>query len=161
MASVSVSHLILFIASMLIAASVAGVFTSSIDRLSGAIDDQGLEVSDEVRTDIEVISDNGTGACVYNCDGNGNLTLFIKNTGTSTLPAESDQMDIFVNGQFQSRSDVTVEVVSDSSAVRWRPGEVVRVNVSVAESALSTDNRAKVIVNGDEEVFEFRTPAIS
>lgn len=161
MASVSVSHLILFIASMLIAASVAGVFTSSVDRLSGAIDEQGLQVSDDIRTDIEVISDNGTGACVYDCDGNGNLTLYVKNTGTTTLPAESDGMEVFVNGRFKTRGDVTVVVVSDTDGVRWRPGEVVRLEVSVAQAALETDNRAKVIVNGDEEVFEFRTPAIS
>ncbi|PSQ33257.1 flagellar protein G [Halobacteriales archaeon SW_10_68_16] len=159
MASVSVSHLILFIASMLIAASVAGVFTSSVDRLSGAIDDQGVQVSDDVRTDVEIISDNGTGACVYDCDGNDNLTLHIKNTGTTTLPAESDQMDVFVNGQFQGESSVSVQVVGDAD--RWRPGEVVRVNVSVDRSQLRTDNRAKVIVNGDEEVFEFRTPGIA
>ncbi len=159
MASVSVSHMILFIASMLIAASVAGVFTSSVDRLSGAIDDQGVQVSDDVRSDIEIISDNGTGACVYNCDGNDNLTLYAKNTGTTALPAESDQIDLFVNGQFVSVADVTVTVVSDSD--RWRPGEVVRLEISVDRSGLGTDNRAKVIVNGDEEVFEFRTPAIA
>jgi len=158
MASVSVSHLILFIASMLIAASVAGVFTSSVDQLSGAIDDQGVQVSDDVRTDIEIISDNGTGACVYNCNGNDNLTLHVKNTGTTTLPAESDQIDIFVNGQFMDLSTTTVTVVSDAD--RWRPGEVVRIEVSVDRDQLRTDNRAKVIVNGDEEVFEFRTPAL-
>ncbi len=159
MASVSVSHLILFIASMLIAASVAGVFTSSVGQLSGAIEDQGVVVSDDVRTDVEIISDNGTGACVYNCAGNDNLTLHIKNTGTTRLPAESDQMDIFINGQFQGLSSVSVTVVGDAD--RWRPGEVVRVNASVDRSELRTDNRAKVIVNGDEEVFEFRVPSIS
>lgn len=159
MASVSVSHMILFIASMLIAASVAGVFTSSVDRLSGAIDEQGVQVSDDIRTDIEIISDNGTGACVYNCDGNDNLTLHVKNTGTTALPAESDQLDIFVNGGFVAASDVTVTVVSDAN--RWRPGEVVRLEISVDRSSLNTDNRAKIVVNGDEEVFEFRTPALS
>ncbi|MEF8786248.1 MAG: flagellar protein G [Haloarculaceae archaeon] len=154
MASVSISHMILFIASMLIAASVAGVFTTSVDRLSGAIDDQGLQVSDDVRTDVEVISDNGTGACVYNCDGNGNLTLLVKNTGSRQLSAQPDQVDVLIDGQFTPASDKTVTVLGESDT--WDRGVVVRINVSAPELS-SGDHRAKVIVNGDEEVFEFRT----
>lgn len=155
MASVSISHMILFIASMLIAASVAGVFTTSVDRLSGAIDDQGLQVSDNVRTDIEVISDNGTGACVYNCAGNGNLTLLVKNTGTQRLAAQPDQIDVLVNGQFQPVSDKHVEVLGDTDT--WNRGSVIRLNIT--EPGLeSGDHRARVIVNGDEEDFNFRIP---
>lgn len=154
MASVSVSHMILFIASMLIAASVAGVFTSSVDRLSGAIDDQGLQVSDSVRTDIEIISDGGDGACAYNCSGDGNLSLLVKNTGTQTLPVEADQIEILVDGQFQPASATTVELLD--GADRWRSSDVVRLTVSDL-NLTSGDHRAKVIVNGDEEVFEFRS----
>ena len=154
MASVSVSHMILFIASMLVAASVAGVFTSSVERLSGAIDDQGLQVSDSVRTDIEVISDAGDGACVYNCSSNENLTLLVKNTGSTTLPAEGDQLDVIVNGEFQPSSTLPVEVLD--GADRWRSSDVVRLTVSDL-NLTSGDHRAKVILNGDEEVFEFRT----
>lgn len=153
MASVSISHMILFIASMLIAASVAGVFTTSVDRLSGAIDDQGLQVSDNVRTDIEIISDNGTGACVYNCGGTGNLTLLVKNTGTQRLAAQPDRIDVLLDGRFQPASETEVTVLGDSDT--WDRGTVVRLNVSEPELS-SGDHRAKVIVNGDEEVFEFR-----
>lgn len=154
MASVSISHMILFIASMLIAASVAGVFTTSVDRLSGAIDDQGLQVSDNVRTDIEIISDNGTGACVYDCNDGGNLTLLVKNTGTQRLPAQADQIDVLVDGQFQPVSETAITVLGDTNT--WDRGTVIRLNIS--EPGLSPgDHRAKVIVNGDEEVFQFRT----
>jgi flagellar protein FlaG len=147
--------MILFIASMLIAASVAGVFTTSVDRLSGAIDDQGLQVSDDVRTDVEIISDNGTGACVYNCGGNDNLTLLVKNTGSQRLSAQPDQIDVLINGQFQPVSDKHVEVLGDTDT--WDRGSVIRMNVT--EPGLSSgDHRARVIVNGDEEDFEFRIP---
>jgi flagellar protein FlaG len=155
MASVSVSHMILFIASMLIAASVAGVFTSSVDRLSGAIDDQGVQVSDSIRTDIQIISDNGTGACVYDCNGEGVLRLLVKNTGTQTLPAEAGAIDVLVDGRFQPSS--SLDVTTMTGAPRWRRDEVVRVNVT-RPGLDSGDHRAKVIVDGDEEVFEFRVP---
>jgi flagellar protein FlaG len=155
MASVSISHMILFIARMVSAASVAGVFTSSVNDLSNAVADQGLEVSDSVRTDVEIISDNGTGACVYNCSGNGNLTLLVKNTGTKQLPARADLIDVLVNNQYQSPSDVTVTVLGDGEL--WQPNAVIRMEIS--EPGLgSGDHRAKVILNGDEEVFEFRIP---
>ncbi len=154
MASVSISHMILFIASMLIAASVAGVFTTSVDRLSGAIDDQGLQVSDNVRTDIEIISDNGTGACVYNCDGQGNLTLLVKNTGTQRLPAQAEQIEVLINGQFQTPGDIYIEVLGESDT--WDRGTVIRIKVT-EDLPSDQDHRAKVIINGDEEVFEFRT----
>ncbi len=155
MASVSVSHMILFIASMLIAASVAGVFTSTVNQLSQAIDDQGLQVSDDVRSDIEIISDNGTGACVYDCDGNGNLTLLVKNTGSNELIGRADQIDVLIDGRYQAPSDVTVTVLG--GAQTWNRNEVVRIEVN--EPGMSSgDHRAKVIVNGDEEAFEFRIP---
>ncbi|GAB6863236.1 flagellar protein G [Haloplanus litoreus] len=148
MASVSASHLILFIASLVIAAGVAGTFTQGISRLSQGIDDQSLEVSEEVRTDIEVISDPGSP--VYN-NSSKTVTLLVKNTGTSEIPADSQFIEILVNGQY--RTNVTVTVVDGTD---WRPNNVVRLDIGGVD--LSTgDHRAKIIVNGDEEVFAFRT----
>ncbi len=155
MASVSVSHMILFIASMVIAASVAGVFTSSVDQLSNAIEDQGLHVSENVRTDIEIISDNGTGACIYDCDGNANVTLLVKSTGSGDLAADPVLIDVLINGQFQPSSDMQVELLGGAST--WGHGDVIRLQVT--EGGLgSGDHRVKVIVNGDSEVFEFTNP---
>ncbi|WP_276273850.1 CARDB domain-containing protein [Haloarcula litorea] len=150
MASVSVSHLIIFIASMMIAASVAGVFTESVGRLSNAVSDQGLDVSGEVRTDVEIISDSGSSA-VYDSEGDGNITLHVKNTGSQDLAADPGQIDLFVDGTFVS--DFGVTLLADGAS--WRPGTVVRVEIS--QPGLSAgDHRVKLIVNGDEEVFEFR-----
>jgi flagellar protein FlaG len=154
MASVSVSHMILFIASMIIAASVAGVFTTSVDELAGAIDDQGLQVSDNVRTSIDIISDSGASDQLYdaNAGDNGELTLLVKNTGTTRLPVDANQIDVLVNGQFQPASDLTIELLGAGDM--WSQNEVIRVTVDVALG--DGDHRAMVIVNDDEEVFRFR-----
>ncbi|WP_324665498.1 flagellar protein G [Haloarcula sediminis] len=146
MASVSVSHLILFIASMMIAASVAGVFTSSIGQLSGAISEQGFDVSSDVRTDIEVISDSGSDA-IYD---SGTITLYVKNTGTERLAADPGVLDILVNGQFVTDYSVTR---ADGDGA-WQPGTVVRLEIQ--QSLDAGDHRVQITVNGDEEVFEFR-----
>jgi flagellar protein FlaG len=149
MASVSVSHLILFIASMAIAASVAGVFTSSIGELSNAVAEQGLDVSSDVRSDIEIISDSGSGN-IY--DGTDTITIHVKNTGSETLSPVPRQIDLFVDGTFSSDYTVTLEPDGGDS---WRPGGVVRIEIT--QSLSSGDHRIKLIVNGDEEVFEFNT----
>jgi len=148
-ASVSASHLILFIASMVIAASVAGVFTDTVGRLGQAISDQGLDVSENVRTDVEIISDAGSDA-VYD-SATGNITLHVKNTGSETLPPRADRIDLFVNGVFETDVEATLIGGGD----RWRPGDVVRLDID--HPLDSGDHRVKLIVNADEEVFKFRT----
>jgi flagellar protein FlaG len=150
MASVSVSHMILFIASMLIAASVAGVFTETVGQLSSAIDDQGLQVSEDVRTDVEIISDSSVDA--YN---DTHLRLHVKNTGSEPLVPVTDEINLFVDGRFVPADDVSVKLLSDGDL--WRPGDVVRVDVTDDSFGISGDVRVKLVVNGDEEVFEFRT----
>jgi len=148
MASVSVSHLILFIASMAIAASVAGVFTSSIGELSNAVSEQGLDVSSDVRSDVEIISDSGSDN-IYN---SGTITIHVKNTGSETLSPVPGQIDVFVDGTFVSDYTVTLEPDGGDS---WRPGGVVRIEIT--QTLDGGDHRLKLIVNGDEEVFEFNT----
>lgn len=152
MASVSTSHLILFIASLIIAASVAGTFSTGIQRLSGALGDRSIDISHNVRTDIEIISDPASGA-VYNASGNENITLLIKNTGSENLKGSSDQIDILIDGKYQS--NVSVEVVDGTY---WDVGNVARVTI-IPSTQLSpgNDHRVKLIVNGDSEVLEFRS----
>jgi len=147
-ASVSVSHLILFIASMMIAASVAGVFTSSIGQLSSALSEQGLDVSSDVRTDVEVISDSGSDA-IYD-EENETITLYVKNTGTERLAADPGALDVLVNGRFVTDYSVTR---ADGSGA-WQPGTVVQLDIQ--QQLDPGDHRVKLTVNGDEEVFEFR-----
>ena len=152
MASVSSSHLILFIASLLIAASVAGTFTQGVQRLSSALGDRSMDVSGDVRTDIEIISDPGSGA-VYNSSGNENVTVLVKNTGSRDLEASNDQMEVLLDGKYQTSVSVTVV-----DGATWRVSNVAEVEIDPAEALdPDADHRVKVIVNGDEEVLQFRT----
>lgn len=149
MASVSVSHLILFIASLLVAASVAGVLTDEVGRLSQAINDQGLDASRDVRTDIEIISDSGSPGSVYD-SGDDTITLYVKNTGSQRLEANSEGLDVLVNGVYQT--DLNVTLIDDDT---WDTNSVVRVRINLDSDLSSGDHRVTIIVNGDEEVFEF------
>jgi flagellar protein FlaG len=106
-------------------------------------------VSKNIRTDVEVISDSES--AVYD-DGSGNLTLYVKNTGDRTLPATGETFDVIVDAQY--RTDVTVTVADGNDD--WAPHGVVKVVVG-GLSLDSGDHRVKLVVDGDEETFRFRT----
>lgn len=146
MASVSVSHTIIFIASIIVAASVAGVLTTEVDRLNYAVTQSGLDASEKIQTDIQVISDSGSDSCCYNGTV---ISLYVKNTGSRLLPANGDFIDVLVDGSIET--DVSVAVVDDEL---WAPGGVVRVEITT--NLDPGDHRVKLIVDGDDEVFEFR-----
>ncbi|MFB6081568.1 MAG: flagellar protein G [Halanaeroarchaeum sp.] len=148
MASVSSETLILFIASILVAASVAGTMTNGVSRLSNALGDRSIDVSQEIRTDIEIISDPASGT-IYD-GGANNVTLLLKNTGSQTLSTDPETIDVLIDGTY--RTSVSTTVVDGSS---WTPGNVVRLNVT-GVSLGSGDHRAVVIVNDHREVMAFR-----
>ncbi len=149
MASVSSSTLIIFIASILVAASVAGTMTNGVQRLSGALGDRSVDVSEEIRTDVELINDPGTPSSIYDSD-NETITLLVKNTGSQTLAAQPGTFDVLVDGQYATPSDVSV-----IGAESWQTGDVAEV--TIARNLTAGDHRVVVIVNGDREVLEFRT----
>ncbi|NIB99360.1 flagellar protein G [Halobacterium sp. R2-5] len=149
MASVSSSTLIIFIASILVAASVAGTMTNGVQRLSGALGDRSVDVSQEIRTDVELINDPGTPSSIYDSD-NETITLLVKNTGSQTLAAQPGTFDVLVDGQYATPSDANV--IGGES---WQTGDVAEV--TIVRNLTAGDHRVVVIVNGDREVLEFRT----
>lgn len=148
MAEISVPTLILFIASIVIAAGVAGVLIDTVSGISNAVDDRGGDVSKSIKTDAEIISDPEAG--VYN-ESENTLTLYVKNTGVRTLSTGNSTIDLFLDGRYQTA--VTLSVVSGSE---WTPNAVVELTVS-GVSLSPGDHRVKLIVDSDEETFDFRT----
>ncbi|MDZ5811073.1 flagellar protein G [Halorubrum sp. AD140] len=162
MASVPVSHLILFIASLVIAAGVVGTITTGVDRVSGAVEDAGLDATEQLRTDVTVISDASAG--VYNESGEENVTLLIKNTGTYRLAPDGSGLDVMFDGAYVPRDATEGELVSAGSGAAWSRGDVLRLTIDVSrldgtDEGLEpgTDHRVYITVNGDEELFQFRT----
>lgn len=141
--------MVLFIAALLVAASVAGTLTSEVTRLGDAISDRSLDVAGDVRADTEIISDPGAG--VYNASEDENVTVYVRNTGSSALRAEPSTFDVLLDGTY--RTNVTVSLVGDATA--WGQGEVVELRVH-APGLEAGDHRLKLVVHADEEVLQFR-----
>lgn len=156
MASVPVSHLILFIASLVIAASVVGTITTGVDRVSAAVEDAGLDATETLRTDVTIISDPSGG--VYNGTDN-TVTLLIKNTGTYRLAPDGSNLDVLFDGSYVRPGSKTGELISAGNGAAWSRGDVFRLTIDVNDLADGTDHRVYLTVNGDEELFQFRVGA--
>lgn len=151
MASVSISHMVIFIASLVIAAGVVGTMTTGVDRVNSAIDDGSIDASEQLRTDLTVISDAGSE--VYDAQED-TLTLLVKNTGTQPLPPDGAKLDVLVNGQYVVPDDLETEVVNGPNDA-WSRSEVLRLEIH--EQALEEgDHRVHLTINGEEETFRFR-----
>ena len=158
MASVPVSHLILFIASLVIAAGVVGTITTGVDRVSAAVDDAGLDATEQLRTDVTIISDPSAG--VYNATEE-NVTLLIKNTGTYRLAPDGSDLDVVFDGAYVRPDALSGELVSADGANAWSRGDVLRLTIDANEidgtgGLADGDHRVFLSVNGDEELFQFR-----
>ncbi|MES3161609.1 MAG: flagellar protein G [Halorubrum sp.] len=163
MASVPVSHLILFVASLVIAAGVVGTVTTGVDRVSSAVNDGSLDATEQLRTDITVVSDPTAGVYDASEGENGSVTLLIKNTGTQRLAPDGSGVEVVFDGRFVRPAAKSGEVVSVDGATAWSRGDVLELTVDLDEvdgvgslTEETSDHRVFLTVNGDEELFQFR-----
>jgi flagellar protein FlaG len=148
-ASVSVSELVIFIAAVSVAAAVSGAMVTTVGGISGSLSEQGADVASDIATDIEVISDPGSGA-IYNATAE-EVRVLVKNTGERTIPTEGSAVEVLLDGRYVPTSSYTLTVVDGSS---WRDGNVVRV---VVNSSLSTgDHRVVVLTGSERDTLRFR-----
>ncbi|UWG52251.1 Archaellum protein G, flagellin of FlaG/FlaF family [Halalkaliarchaeum sp. AArc-CO] len=150
MASVSISHMVIFIASLVIAAGVVGTMVTGVDRVNTALEDNSLDASEQLRTDITVISDSGSE--VYD-PNDETLTLLVKNTGTQPLPSDGTNLDVLVNGQYVLPDDLETEVVNGPNDA-WSRSEVLRLDIQTGLE--EGDHRVHLTINGEKETFQFR-----
>jgi flagellar protein FlaG len=146
-ASASVSELVIFIAAISVAAGVSGALVTTVGGITDSLDDRGASVSAAIETDVEIISDPGSGA-LYDA---GTVRLLVKNTGERPLPADATGIEVLVDGRYVSPSDYDVAVLGGDA---WRGGAVVRITVSRPLS--SGPHRATVVVDSERETIRFR-----
>jgi len=150
MGSVSVSHLIIFIASIVVAAGVAGTLAGGVTSVSSAIDDGTVDVTQEIRTDITVLNDP---SITFQTTDSTTINVYVRNTGSTDLHPRSSSIDIIYNGRFVSNEEFTVtEVESDANS--WKPGDVVEITLTDVE-VQDGRNNVYITVNGNEEEYTF------
>ncbi len=137
--STSATHIIFFIASVVIAGGFIGVAASVIMNISNGIEDRGDMISHQLSEDFKIINDPQRMS-------NNPVILYLKNTGKIALSAV--HITVLIDGIAENTT------VIDGNNRTWLPGEVITVKVNVD---LSPGNHvAKVILeDGTSREFDF------
>lgn len=146
-ADAAMTHLILFIAAIIIAVSVVAVLSSNVQSLTASTAVSSQIMAEQLRTDITIISDPE----IIPYD-NGAYTFYVKNTGYTEL--STDFIDVFVDGIFVPPDDVNMTL--PAGEIVWRNGDILEIDVSMSQLDAG-DHRVLVAVqNGKTDAMNFR-----
>jgi len=135
--STSATHIIFFIASVVIAASFVGVAATAILDISDGIEDRGDMISKQLSADFEVINDP-------EMVSNNPVVLYLKNTGK--VPLSTQHITVLIDGS--SVDDFTV------SSETWMPGETITLTINI--NLATGEHVAKIILDdGLSTTFHF------
>lgn len=112
--STSATHIIFFIASVVISASFVGVAAKTIINISDGIEDRGEMVAKQLSADFRVINDPERVS-------NNPVVLYLKNTGK--VPLSTSHITVLVDGE--NIDDFTV------SSDLWMPGNTITLTINV------------------------------
>ncbi len=140
--SISSSHLVFFLASMVVASTLAGVFITSTDSISSGIRSREDALSERLKSDISIINDP-------NNMPNDPLIVYVKNTGSTSM--NKTDVEILVNGTLQQPS--SIQLVDGDDNI-WSPTEVIKVKIDIKLE--SGDHWLKVVASHQsEDTLEF------
>ena len=152
MSGVSASTLVIFIASILVAAGVAGTLVATVGDISNSAETKGDAITESIDADFEILNDGG-GTKFYD-NSTTNITFYIRNTGSNALFQNPNNINVLVNGQFEQ--DITIQsVTSDSNDDVWAEDEVLEIEVSLGRTLSGSGNRLTVSTKGTERSIEF------
>lgn len=166
MSGISASTLVIFIASILVAAGVAGTLVTTVGDISSSAETQGDAISDSINTEIELLND-GRGSNFYQEDVENNggenvealITLYARNAGSTMLSQDPDRINVLVNGQLIPSDDLAIASVNGGDPDVWVEDEVIEIEISLSEQLEGSDNRVTVSVEGSERAIEFKAEA--
>ncbi|MFO8110774.1 MAG: hypothetical protein R6U17_09710 [Thermoplasmata archaeon] len=117
--SISSTHLVFFIMSMVAASVVAGAFIQTSFSVRDSIVDTEAVVSEGMRTNIDIINDPKNVP-------NDPLLIYVKNTGSTSFNVSN--IDVLVNGTYVSSP--AISIVGSNDTV-WRPMEVITIEIDI------------------------------
>lgn len=147
-AGTSATHIIFFIAAVIIAGSVVGALFVNTQSVTDSLSAASKTLSEQLRTDITIINDP------ENIPTSGDVyTFYVKNTGNTILPIE--YVNVIIDGVIIPDADMTKTLVDGSST--WNYGDVLQIDVTYP-GLPSGDHTIRVITeNGIDDTMDFKT----
>ncbi len=137
--STSATHIIFFIASIIIAASFVGVAVVAIMNISNGIEDRGDIISKQLSEDFKIINDPERMT-------NNPVILYLKNTGKIALSVQ--HITVLVDGISANFT------VVDGTNITWNPGVTITLVVDI-DLASGTHVVKVVLEDGLSQNFNF------
>jgi flagellar protein FlaG len=113
----SINQMIFFIASVMVSIAMAAVLINTTSGLATQVRGVGDSLTQEAESSIRIINDPS--AMPYE---DGLLTVYVKNTGTATLPINGTT--VMIDGQVILNVQ---SVAIEANASTWNPGKVLQL----------------------------------
>ncbi len=137
------THLIFFIAAVILASSAAAIMFATVQKVTIEADEQGEVIKKIVGTDFEIINDPAS--VVYNSTA-GAYVIYLKNIGSEDMFVTTSTLTVLLNG---------AAVNFQSDVYEIKPGETATLYVYSAR----INGTAKLSVISDvgiKKTFEFQ-----
>ncbi|RLF51637.1 MAG: flagellar protein G, partial [Thermoplasmata archaeon] len=117
--SLTGTHVIFFIASVIIAGAVSGVFIAVINDVSKSFSDRGDRVEEQLDIEFKIINDPDNIPL-----STGNYLFYLKNIGGREIATTNQTFNLFIDGEIIATADYNF---SDSSI---QPDRVTTIYIS-------------------------------
>ncbi|MFC2163209.1 hypothetical protein ACFLRF_05960 [Candidatus Altiarchaeota archaeon] len=144
--SVASTHMLFFIGVIAISAGVIVSFNAFIDETRGAMTDKKTFITDQLRTQIEVINVRYSGGISY---------IYAKNIGDRLM--NTNCLNVFVDGMYIT--DANLDILNASSGTprtEWNLEETLEFQATHAISG-GTHTAKVVTCNGISDEYSFST----
>ncbi|UGV40285.1 flagellin [Methanococcoides orientis] len=149
-AETAITHMIFFIAAIIIAMTVIAVMSANVQSLTGATASSSKVLSEQIKTDITIISDP---KIIPYDSTSKEYTFYAKNTGRTDL--DTEYLDVFIDGLHVDPENIEMEFFDQD--VLWRPGDTLVVNMKVTDEMTTGDHRILIATeNGKSDSMDFR-----
>jgi flagellar protein FlaG len=138
------TQVIFFVAAIVVAGSLAGVFIGLSSNMAQAIEKRGTNFSDKLDTSLAIINDPA-----FMPYQDSNLTIYVKNTGSNQmLPTD---LLVMIDGKVMNSSSWTIV----GGSKEWGPSIVLELHLNIILA--NGDHTAKVVIsNGISDSMGFR-----
>lgn len=140
--SLTGTHVVFFIASVIIASAVSGVFITVIDGVMTSFSERGKIIEENLDTNFIIINDPE-----YIPTSGSNYLFYIKNIGSRKIATTNETFNIFIDGEIVVISNFNF---SDNSI---QPDEVTTLYINNSE--ISTGDHTLRAVGPQDIVDEF------
>ncbi len=142
--SLSGTHVILFIISVILASTVSGVLVAVTTDVSTSLSERGDRLQNQLDTDFEIINDPD-----HIPTSGSDYIFYLKNTGDIRIITTNETFQILVDGIIIS------EVKYNFSEEHIYPGDVVMMYVDNSEILLGDHTMRIIDLQGNEDEFTF------